>query len=536
MIVVVVVPLLFAAAITGPPTTRVGSVMTTTTLCGIPDAGADLDRGVMSDHRRFHGPPRPAKTASAPAARRTIHLISLPSTDDEFKSPCERLVRECWRWKDATDGTRFVVEECAALSNCARLDVVLVLRSSDDDDDDEEEEEEREEDTAAAGEEGVVVGTEYPSSSRNQHRSTIAASPTMGDVAARCAHTTSNGSPPRKTKTAMIVVVVVPLLFAAAITGPPTTRVGSVMTTTTLCGIPDAGADLDRGVMSDHRRFHGPPRPAKTASAPAARRTIHLISLPSTDDEFKSPCERLVRECWRWKDATSDDDDDDEEEEEEREEDTAAAGEEGVVVGTEYPSSSRNQHRSTIAASPTMGDVAARCAVAYNLQRQLKRTVEVVSVQKATEGGGRRGRIKTILDGALNAGKSVRDERVVPEIRKLREFGPDGTPPSELARIVAEAARERAVEVSVAACVARLAAMETDTVERISRLRQRVDDIVTSLGHAGGGDDASLRKAANKLLHGPTVQLREGTLTGDDEIEDVFRTIEKELLSLSCNI
>ena len=87
----------------------------------------------------------------------------------------------------------------------------------------------------------------------------------------------------------------------------------------------------------------------------------------------------------------------------------------------------------------------------------------------------------------------------------------------------------------MADCVARLAAMETDTTERISLLRRRVDDIVASLGHASGGGDDRLRKAANKLLHGPTLRLREGTLSGD-EIEDVVRTIERELLSVSSRI
>ena len=43
-----------------------------------------------------------------------------------------------------------------------------------------------------------------------------------------------------------------------------------------------------------------------------------------------------------------------------------------------------------------------------------------------------------MLDGALSAGKAARNERVVPEIRKLREYGPDGTPPLALARTVAE--------------------------------------------------------------------------------------------------
>ena len=88
----------------------------------------------------------------------------------------------------------------------------------------------------------------------------------------------------------------------------------------------------------------------------------------------------------------------------------------------------------------------------------------------------------------------------------------------------------------MADCVARLAAMETDTTERISLLRRRVDDIVASLDHAGGGgDDHRLRKAANKLLHGPMLQLREGTLS-EDEIEDVARMIERELLSVSSRI
>jgi hypothetical protein len=56
----------------------------------------------------------------------------------------------------------------------------------------------------------------------------------------------------------------------------------------------------------------------------------------------------------------------------------------------------------------------------------------------ATEGGGGRGWIKTLLDGALNAGKAARNERLVPEIRRLREFGSNRPPPPALARVVAE--------------------------------------------------------------------------------------------------
>ena len=75
--------------------------------------------------------------------------------------------------------------------------------------------------------------------------------------------------------------------------------------------------------------------------------------------------------------------------------------------------------------------------------------------------------------------------------------------------------------------------METGTAEQISRLRRRVNEFVASLGHTRGDYDR-LQKEANKLLHAPTLQLREGTLSGD-EIEDVAMTIEKKLSSVSSS-
>jgi hypothetical protein len=53
-------------------------------------------------------------------------------------------------------------------------------------------------------------------------------------------------------------------------------------------------------------------------------------------------------------------------------------------------------------------------------------------------GGGGRGRIKTLLDAALTAGKASRNERIVPEIRKLKEYGSNGSPPLALAKVVAK--------------------------------------------------------------------------------------------------
>jgi len=192
---------------------------------------------------------------------------------------------------------------------------------------------------------------------------------------------------------------------------------------------------------------------------------------------------------------------------------------------------------------------------------QLKRTVEVVSTWnpkdeydtampgqgkktatakiKNVNGSHGRGRIKTLLDGALSAGKAARNEKVVPEIKKLKEYGSDGTPPVALANVVAEAAIEQAVQPTVAACVAKLVAMEADTSQRISQLRRRVNDIVVSLeenlvtfnvGDGSPQHKIQIQRMANKLLHAPTMQLREGRLSGAEDIDDVVKKIEEQLI------
>ena len=222
--IVVVTTLLFVAAI-GPPARAVAgaprhipdaaafgaSSSSSSSLPLLGRLGAGLG-GADDDLRSAHrAPPPPLPTPSTAVTtgrrlRRTMHLVSLPPHDDTYALPCEDLVRECWRWKDAVlgdgrdyfnprpralsdfhslfvgmeidvsfsssssssstldgsevalrmpcdrearsssssegpspsspgeeeeGGARFVVEECAALSNCARLDVVLVLRSDD---------------------------------------------------------------------------------------------------------------------------------------------------------------------------------------------------------------------------------------------------------------------------------------------------------------------------------------------------------------------------------------------------------------------
>jgi len=94
---------------------------------------------------------------------------------------------------------------------------------------------------------------------------------------------------------------------------------------------------------------------------------------------------------------------------------------------------------------------------------QLKRTVDVVSVLSNPGNGvinghhrkgnekqtGGKGRIKTLLNSGLTAGKAARNEQVVPEIIELREYGSDGTPPSTLASVVAEVRHSAAIHVFI---------------------------------------------------------------------------------------
>ena len=69
---------------------------------------------------------------------------------------------------------------------------------------------------------------------------------------------------------------------------------------------------------------------------------------------------------------------------------------------------------------------------------QLKRTADVISIL-GTNNTKRAGcRLKVLLDSALSAGKAARNEKIVPDIQQLKEFGSDGTPPIGMANAVAE--------------------------------------------------------------------------------------------------
>lgn len=448
-----------------------------------------------------HNAPSSTSTTSQ---ERTLHLVSLPSKDDSFSSPAESLVRDCWRWKDDAlgdgrdyfvprpralrafhslfvgmeievqgdgevsggevmlmlplnediqsfpveirlqlNGTqqpsghpgskKFFVEECVAVSNCARLDVI-VLKTIEDSD-----------------------------------TNGIASSPYAKEtaaMAARCAvaynlhqQVCAYRSKDKSLLQSMGLASWLDLPDGVSLNTPPVSL-----------------GDAQRKIICDLSR--------RLTSLEGARPIINHLSMIAGG--LAPRPNRPDRE---------------------------------VIF---RPYSSRDAH----------------------VLLQLKRTVEVISVSDgmdrqndnndAAKSGGR-GRIKTLLDGALTAGKAARNEQVVPEIAQLKEYGSDGTPPSALANIVAEAAMELAVWPSVESCVAKLEAMEGDTAYRISQMRRGVDEMVASLEKRTNGDGIStkdhrnLRKVANRLLHEPTMRLREGDLSLD-EIDNVLRSIEAELV------
>jgi len=123
----------------------------------------------------------------------------------------------------------------------------------------------------------------------------------------------------------------------------------------------------------------------------------------------------------------------------------------------------------------------------------------------------------------------VRNEAIVPQIRELKEYGSDGTPPVRLANKVAAAAIELGIEPSVTSCIERLAAMET--AEQISHLRSRANEIVKSIVvNDKSLSQPKLQKLMNGLLHLPTMRVREGDISGS-ELVDIIDDIECKLRS-----
>lgn len=150
----------------------------------------------------------------------------------------------------------------------------------------------------------------------------------------------------------------------------------------------------------------------------------------------------------------------------------------------------------------------------------------------AAPGSTSRGRIKILLDGALRAGKMARNEAVVP-IAPLQQYSSDeSVPPDELMIPAIEAVKERAIAPAISSCVARLEAMQNGSSAQISLLRQRIHNFVDELSSecANEGSSSQLKQLANRLLHEPTMRIRQQMLF-EDEMEAIIAEIERQLLT-----
>ena len=151
-----------------------------------------------------------------------------------------------------------------------------------------------------------------------------------------------------------------------------------------------------------------------------------------------------------------------------------------------------------------------------------------VSTQDSTS----RGRIKTLLDTALTAGKKARNEAAIPEISSLKEYSKDDTP-NEIMLPTIDVVMDRAIKPSVTKCIKRLESFENGSSSQITSLRMQVYAMVDALTEQQDArmDDVrqrQLKRLANKLLHQPTMQLRQEKLS-DKELEDIILQIELRL-------
>jgi len=132
---------------------------------------------------------------------------------------------------------------------------------------------------------------------------------------------------------------------------------------------------------------------------------------------------------------------------------------------------------------------------------QMKRTVEV---SKGTK-------LQIILKAALQAGKAARDPKKVPAILPLKSYnsGEGGRytkpeAPAVLVEIATQAAVDFAIEPAIQKCISNLYAMNSS--EKIKDLREKAKCLIDT-----SSDEVDDRlKKINRILHLPTLELREG--------------------------
>ncbi|GKY98209.1 hypothetical protein MPSEU_000778600 [Mayamaea pseudoterrestris] len=147
---------------------------------------------------------------------------------------------------------------------------------------------------------------------------------------------------------------------------------------------------------------------------------------------------------------------------------------------------------------------------------QLKRTLDVC-----------RGRQTSILlKGALEAGKAVRNDRIVSELQLLQQYGTGDNkysvdPPSHVLELVTQAAMKKGIQPAIEVTLERLSmALDEERTQRIVQLRRQADNLALN------ADESAF---IQKRLHEPTMRLREGSSL---QIDSVLAELQSDLKRL----
>ena len=125
---------------------------------------------------------------------------------------------------------------------------------------------------------------------------------------------------------------------------------------------------------------------------------------------------------------------------------------------------------------------------------------------------------KLLFDAALQSGKAARSSKVVPILGELRELSKGADGPLELSAIAAESAKTLAVAPVVSMCISKLQAMKA--ANAIKELRDRAKYIANEANIDLNDDEG---KEVRRILHVPTMKLREGALV---DVERVMKEVE----------
>ena len=151
--------------------------------------------------------------------------------------------------------------------------------------------------------------------------------------------------------------------------------------------------------------------------------------------------------------------------------------------------------------------------------------------QKEEERQQRYSHVKLVLDCALNAGKAARDINTVPILAQLKNYDCEGkystSAPAQLAAEAIEDVKRLAIQPAIDRCMEKL--MSQKYTERIVLFRQQVDERMMMISQKNAVASASKGQTSvivKKMVHDTIVELRSGN---DVDTREILLQIEAEL-------